>query len=522
MKIYTYKLSLALLLTSLLSYSQTPTIAFSKFFGGNYGQAKSIQKTTDGGYIVAGYAENAPPEVTNYFGGWDGFVVKINAAFELEWAKCYGTANGGETISQIKQTSDGGFIFVGNAYVHYANSTVGTTEYDYWIVKTDATGTVQWEKKYGGSKEDRACSVEETSTGEFVVDGWSGSTDGTNSTNYGWVDYWLLKLNATGDILLNKKYGGSDDDTGYGAVVNSDGSIVMVGESYSENNQVTCTNPIICESSFWVVKTNALGNIAWSKCVGSHYSGANYANRAQNIIKSSDGGYVVVGSGWDGSIENTYGASDFWAVKYDTNGNQLWRGHYGGSGQDEAYSIRQTSDGGYVIVGSTYSEDGLVTVNLGTYSYENGWMIKINAAGELEWQKSAGSSSFGFDLFNDVVQSSPTEYVVVGKAGNSNDDCAGSNGRGFWITKVNYDALSTSNQSLVDFDMYPNPTNAIVSFKAKESITKISITDSSGRIVLERTASEINQVDVSSLSAGAYTLTASNAKHSITKKLIKN
>jgi hypothetical protein len=521
MKSSTLKLSALFLLTSLLTEAQTPTIAFSKYFGGNRGEAKSIQKTTDGGYIVAGFAENAPPEATNYNGSWDGFVVKVNAAFELEWAKCYGTSSS-ETIAQIKQTSDGGYIFVGNAYVHYANATVGTTEYDYWIVKTDASGTIQWEKKYGGSKEDRACSVEETTTGEFVVSGWSGSADGTNSTNYGWVDYWLLKLNATGDIILNKKYGGSDDDHGYAAVVNSDGTMVMAGESFSENNQVTCTNPTICESSFWLVKTNTLGDIAWSRCVGSHYSGANYFNRAFNIIKTTDGGYVAIGSGWDSSIQNTYGASDFWAVKYDNNGNQVWRNHYGGSGQDEAYNIRQTTDGGFVIVGSSYSTDGLVTVNLGNYSDQNGWMIKVNANGELEWQKSAGSSSFGYDYFNDVVQISPTEYVVAGKAGNANDDCIGSNGRGFWITKVNYTPLSTANQTLVDFEMYPNPTNNMVSFKAKEPITKISITDSSGRIVLERTASEINQVELSELSTGAYTLTASNANHAVTKKLVKN
>jgi len=312
-------------------------------------------------------------------------------------------------------------------------------------------------KKYGGSKEDRGCSVEETTTGEFVVSGWSGSADGSNSINYGWVDYWLLKLNASGDILVSKKYGGSDDDHGYAAVVNSDGSMVLAGESFSENNQVTCTNPTICESSFWLVKTNALGDIIWSRCVGSHYSGANYFNRAFNIIKTTDGGYVAVGSGWDSSMENTYGASDFWAVKYDNNGNQVWRNHYGGSEQDEAYSIRQTTDGGFVIVGSSYSVDGLVTVNLGNYSYENGWMIKVNANGALEWQKSAGSSSFGFDYFSDVVQISPTEYVVAGKAGNANDDCIGSNGRGFWISKVNYTPLNAANHTLVGFEMYPNP-----------------------------------------------------------------
>jgi len=110
----TLKLSIILVLTSLLTKAQTPTIAFSKYFGGNRGEAKSIQKTTEWRLYNCRFAENAPPEATNYYGNWDGFVVKVNATFDLEWAKCYGTTSS-ETINQIKQTSDGGYIFVGNA-----------------------------------------------------------------------------------------------------------------------------------------------------------------------------------------------------------------------------------------------------------------------------------------------------------------------------------------------------------------------------------------------------------------------
>jgi hypothetical protein len=364
-KINTIKTLIILIATSTQLYSQVPTVIWSKYFGGFRGEAKSIQKTSDGGYIVAGYAENTPPETGNFHGSNDGFVVKLNSSFDLEWANCYGSSQY-EQIKEIKQTSDGGYIFVGHAEVYYPSTPVGVSGTDYWIVKINSLGTVLWEKKYGGSNEDCAFSIEESINNEYIVNGYSRSIDGNVASNFGYSDYWVIKLDNNGNIILNKKYGGPDNDYGYACVTNSDGSYVIAGESFSETGQVTCRNPaLVCESDFWVVKSNNSGNIIWAKCFGSTISGTNYFNTPYKMIKTSDNGYLIVGSGYDSSSNNTFGLSDFWVKKIDAYGNLQWKQFYGGTGHDIAYSVKQTIDGGYILAGSTYSVDGQVTVNLG-------------------------------------------------------------------------------------------------------------------------------------------------------------
>lgn len=516
------KTLLLLLITSTLSYSQTPNIIWSKYFGGYEGEAKSIQKTTDGGYIVAGIAASAHAEAVDYHGSYDGFVVKLNSSFQMEWSKCYGSTDY-ESISQIKQTSDGGYIFVGNAGVNYPTAPVGTTQFDYWIVKIDSLGNLVWEKKYGGSNEDGAKGVDEIINNQYIVSGYSRSTDGNVGASFGYSDYWVLKLDSNGTIVLNKKYGGPEADIGYPCVTNPDGSYVVAGETFSETGQVSCRNPaLVCESDFWVVKANNLGVITWAKCFGSAVPGTNYFNTPYKMIKTSDNGYAVVGSGFDGWVTNTFGLTDFWIRKIDADGVLQWKKFYGGTGHDKAYSVKQTMDGGYILVGSTYSNDGQVTVNLGQYSDENAWIIKINSLGDLEWQKTAGSSNFGYDYFSDVIEIGNNDYVAVGYAGNPNDDCIDSNDRGFWITKISTNNLSNNSFSLSDFELYPNPTDNLLKFKTKEPINKITIYDISGRKVFELNADNITQVDIAALSKGIYTLTVSNESHSTSRKIVKN
>ncbi len=504
------KTLLLLLITSTLSYSQTPNMVWSKYFGGNRGDAKSIQKTSDGGYIIAGFAENAPPEASNYHGSHDGFVVKLNSSFGLEWANCYGTT-AYEQIKDIKQTSDGGYIFVGSA-------SVSGNSVDYWIVKINNLGNLVWEKKYGGTLEDRAFSISEAINGEYVVNGFSRSVDGNVGSGFGGADYWTIKLDNSGNIIVNKKYGGPDNDFGYATVTNSDGTYVVAGESFSQTGQITCrSSTLSCDSAFWIVKSNSLGNIVWSKCFGATVANLpNSFSTPTKMIKTSDNGYIVVGSGY-----TTYGKTEMWAMKLDSNGNLQWRKAYGGTDFDKANSIKQTLDGGYILAGSSYSTDTQVTVNLGSSnSYENAWAVKINSAGTLEWQKTAGSTSW--DYFNDVIQINNTDYVFVGYAARNDYDCINSANRGFWMTKISTNALSTDSFSFSDFEIYPNPTNSLLNFKAIESIKEINIYEISGRKIFELKAENINQVDISSLSNGIYTVKVSNENHSTSRKIIKN
>jgi hypothetical protein len=514
---------LSLILFSTL-HSQTPNVIWSKYFGGTLGnatEATSIQKTTDGGYIVAGRISGTHPEAANYHDDGnsnyypDGFVVKLDSNFVLQWSNCYGTIYN-ESIRQIKPTSDGGYIFVGEAFVASQGN-------NFWIVKINATGNVLWEKKYGGTGTDNAENVVEKIGGGYLVSGTSTSSNGNVTSNFGYTDYWVINIDSNGNLVSNANFGGTSNDDCHGLVANPDGTYVVAGEAASYTGQVTCRTPAFCESSYWIAKIGNTDNILWTQCVGPLSSGSNLFCTPYDMIKTSDNGYILVGRGNDNTNGNTYGASDVWVVKLDSNGYVVWRENYGGSDNEYGYAIKETTDGGYIIVGDSYSSDGNVTVTLTGYSQDNGWIFKINSTGVLQWQKTVGSSNFGNDYFNDVIQIGPNEYVAAGKAGLSNGDCIDSNGRRFWITKIATTALgiATSTSSRFDIEVYPNPTNNIVNYKTNEVVKTVSINDISGRKVLEVSSDNITKTDISTLAKGVYVVTISNGYFSTTKKIIK-
>lgn len=508
-----------------VSYCQIPSVEWSKYYGGNYGEAKSIQKTLDGGYIIAGNAENSPPEVSNYHGGFDGFIVKLNSNFIVEWSNCYGTASY-EQINQIKQTTDGGFIFVGRARVEYPNQTNLDLPIDFWIVKINNLGVITWEKKYGGSREDSAIEVNEAPNNEYIISGSSRSVDGDVGaalwpSNYSAADFWVLKLNSLGEIVLSKRYGGNDNDFGFGSVVNTDGSFLIAGQSFSKTGQVTCRSSVnVCAADFWIAKSSNLGTLSWSKCFTSLGSPSNaFINKAKSIIKTSDGGYAIIGSGYDTFTSNTFGGSDIWLIKIDNLGNVQWRQNYGGSLDEESYSIKETLNGGYIIAGTSFSNDNQVIANQ-SLNFNNGWVIKTNSVGDLLWQKVIGSTSL--DYLNDVIQINGNEYLVCGKTQGNDFDAVNSNNRGFWISKITTNVLQNDNFSLSNLEIYPNPTNDILNFKSSNIFKKVIIFDSLGRVVYELNASNLTECNISELKKGIYTLKISSDKNAIIKKIIKD
>jgi hypothetical protein len=146
-----------------------------------------------------------------------------------------------------------------------------------------------------------------------------------------------VKIDGSGNVQWTKTIGGSSDDFAYSIIQSSDGGYVVAGETNSFGAG---------SSDFWVVKLDSSGNVVWTKTIG--WSSGDYAN---SIIQSSDGGYVVAGYTWSFGA----GGPDFYVVKLDSSGNVIWTKTIGGSDHDEAYSIIQSSDGGYVVAGYTES-----------------------------------------------------------------------------------------------------------------------------------------------------------------------
>jgi hypothetical protein len=288
------------------------------------------------------------------------------------WQKTYGGTSYEYSYSMV-QAADGGYAIAG-----YTDS-FGAGHTDFYLVKTDASGDMQWNKTYGGTKYDYAYSVVRTADGGYAMAGCTTSF-GINS-----ADFYLVKTDATGNLQWNKTYTGIDDDIARSVVQTADGGYAMAGYTYSFG---------VILDDFYLVKTNAAGNMQWNKT----YGGTNY-DQAYSVVQTSDGGYAMAGR------TQSYGAGwwDLFLVKTDVSGNLQWNKTYGTTQDDEAYSVVQTADGGYAIAGfAGFSGGGF-------------YLVKTDASGNAEWSKAYGGIYGG--CANCVIQTTDAGYALAGYTG---------------------------------------------------------------------------------------------------------
>jgi uncharacterized delta-60 repeat protein len=362
-------------------------VSFARTYGGmSSDYATSIQQTTDGGYIVAGYTDSFGA------GGDDFWILKLDSNGSPQWQKAYGGA-GSDYANSIQQTSDGGYIVAGYTYPTGAPA-------DFWVLKLDSNGSPQWQKTYGGSNYDYAYSIQQTADGGHIVAGSTMKTFGD--------DAWILKLDSGGGIIWQKTYGKDivtgDNDYAYSIQQTTDGGYIVAGETWSFGTG----------GDFWVLKLNSDGTVAWQKAYGG--TGSDSAN---SIRQTSDGGYIVAGETW------SFGTGgDFWVLKLNSDGTVAWQKTYGGTGSDTANSIHQTSDGGYIIGGGTNS----FGVGLGNF-----WILRLNSDGVIAWQKTYGGTGgieIG-DTASSIQQITDGGYIVAG-----NTPSFGAGSSDFWVLKL--------------------------------------------------------------------------------------
>lgn len=387
-----------------------PTIQWQKTFGGtNWESANWIQQTSDGGYILAG-------ETTSYDGdllgnGNDCWIIKLNSLGVIEWNKTYGNSLS-VGVNSVQQTSDGGYIFAG-----YVNSnedfvwimklnTNGTIQWerqilgegalcvretsdtgfiiaagsneseatnhgngDVFVIKLNTNGATQWQKYFGGSSYDIASSIEETNDGGFIVAGTTSSNDGDVIINKGFFDFWVIKLNNSGTVQWQKTYGGNDNDHASSICQTADGGYIAIGQTSSTNDDVNL-NP--GGYSIWVLKLYANGNIQWDKTYGG-----TSVDVASNVQQTNDGGYIISGItvSTDGDVVGSKGGADGWIFKLNPIGSLQWQKVVGGSSDDSVECIQQTLDHGFIISGNTYSTDGGI---IGNHGGGDLWVVKLS------------------------------------------------------------------------------------------------------------------------------------------------
>ena len=351
-----------------LALAPGPLVEWSKTYGratrNDANWANSIVQTSDGGYAIASTAD--------FGGGEVWWLVKTDLAGNMQWNKTYPTAEQGRVFS-IKQTGDGGYALAGDTY------SGGLTNIAR-LVKTDADGNIQWDKKYTEIGVAAAFSMAQTNDGGYIVSGCKYYYDG-----------WLMKTDADGNIQWSRSFVEANNTQLESVVETSDGGYVAVG--------ATQYPPFSGKVDAYLVKTDADGNTVWSR----EFSRTTRDDFGRSVIQTSDGGFALAGQ------TDYFGSGDAWLIKTDAAGNFLWDKTYNGKNSDFAYSIVQTSDDGYALAGQTdYWNNGDV------------WLIKTDSAGVVSWNQTFGGA--GYDRGNSVIKTSDGGYALAGYTNSFSSD----------------------------------------------------------------------------------------------------
>ena len=214
---------LLFLLISFVNYGQTPTVQWQDLVGGTYADYfKNVIQTSDGGYIALGRSQSTDGDAVGNHGDSDLILVKYSSTGVIQWKKMFGGSDGDEGEA-IRQTSDGGYIICGRTYSLDGDALVTHTGGEYWIIKTNDSGAIEWQKSYGGSDYEDAHDIQQTTDGGYIVIGQSHSFNGDVMGHHANGDAWILKLDSTGNLQWQKSYGGSADDLGFAIQQTPDG-----------------------------------------------------------------------------------------------------------------------------------------------------------------------------------------------------------------------------------------------------------------------------------------------------------
>ena len=436
-------------------------------------------------------------------------------------ARTYGGGND-DDIKSVQQTADGGFIAAGCTYSYGAGGG------DLWVLKLNSDLSVEWQKIYGGAQRDCAYSIQQTdddADGQkddgYVVSGAADSFGGGS-------DFWVLKLGSDGSVSWQKTYAGLNRDESWSIQQTAEGGYIVAGT----------TRSLATGDDVWVLKLGSDGSVVWQKKYGG--SNTDWAYSIRQTDDDADGqkddGYIVAGYTSSFGV----GGDDAWLLKLNADGTAAWQNTYGTNNNEEAHSVQQTADGGYIVAGSTAAFgdinsdiwvlklqadgsidwqkgyggtdwdgasfiqqvlDGGYIVTGGTSSYGAGnidaWLLRLNSNGMVLWERTYGGT--GDDWISSARQTIDGEYILAGMTWSF-----GAGGRDAWVLMLNADgeifdcpAMGTSSASVNSTNAAVNNTSAditstgVTGTDTNATISSVSTTETevcyAGAIQLPRT-----------------------------------
>ncbi|RYF99836.1 MAG: hypothetical protein EOO07_36225, partial [Chitinophagaceae bacterium] len=261
-----------------------------------------------------------------------------------------------DKVEKIIATQDGGYALVGFSFSNDIDIPSNNGSSDIFVSKISFNGTVEWSRSFGGGGQEQGFGIQELDNGDFIICGTTIGSDVGFLPSYGHTDIILIKLNKNGTLLWKKNLGGSSNDFCRDIITTSDGNLIIAASSGSLDNDITVNYG---NTDFWLVKIDTAGNILWQKSYGG-----NNEEIAYSILETNDKGFMVVGYSRSVALGN-YGETDAFVFKTDANGNVAWQEHFGGSRNDKFRSAIQLVDNSFLVIGDTYSVDYDATQNHG-------------------------------------------------------------------------------------------------------------------------------------------------------------
>jgi hypothetical protein len=401
------KISIVFLLLSFIINAQVPPdTVWTELYGGNdLEEAYALEPTMDGGFIIAAN--------TRSFGAgvWDAWLIKTDAQGNQEWAKTYG-GTGIDHAYDVKQTEDGGYIAAGRT------DQDGSSFSKVWLVRTDGTGNLLWTQAFGeNDKAELANSLEITNDGDFIIAG----VKEVEPYDEPHEQFWLIKMDADGNMIWNQTYGGPDYDGAFSVRQTSDSGFIIIGTTEMQGSM----------EDIRLIKTNLNGALEWEKTYGGFLNDAGL-----DVIQTQDDGYLLTGK-----FQNTLSVpSEMWVIKTDADGNQMWDNVFGGLSGSMGYALTDDPESGYLLAGMT---------SLPGTGDSEGWLVKINGDGDEVWTKTIGTSDM--DRFRDITITAQGDIILTGDAGTFGNTDA-------WLVKVgSVLGISENKTNGYKLNISPNP-----------------------------------------------------------------
>jgi hypothetical protein len=346
-------------------------ITFQKTYGGDgYYRSSEIRQTKNGDYVLCGSGHNNS-DTTDY----NIYVIRTTSIGDTIWMRQYGGVKWDEG-SSIVESFDGGFALTGYT------SSYGAGKYDVFLIKIDSNGNFLWSKTYGGTEDDEANSIVQTSDSGFVIAGWTKSFGSGGSNDY------LIKTDGNGDTLWTKTYGGNNEDAS-SICQTHDGGFAITGNTWLSGSAWNVS----------LIKIDSAGNILWANSYGG-----NDNDWANSIAEMSDGGFVMGG----GTVSFGGGYTDCYLLKTDASGNLLWSKTFGGVSEDEFRSVYAKDNGQIICV-------GVIDGQPGSWAGTHLCLVEFDSNGNIFWTKAYNPSLTDECYF--VTQASDNGIVVSGEAG---------------------------------------------------------------------------------------------------------